>query len=105
MGRNEQLKELDEERNGVVSLRNTVAFSKWTLAFIATMALATMFLNFIRSNTFFSSYAGIGIVFFSFAALLDILLGRIRIWLIEIDQEMYSLKQEHQDDDGHFDLK
>ncbi|MGL4952658.1 MAG: hypothetical protein ACRC5Q_02490 [Culicoidibacterales bacterium] len=105
MGKNEQLNELTEERMGILSLLNTVAFSKWMLAIIATMSLSMMIIAFIRSDVFFSSYAGIGMVFFSFAGLLDAALIRIRLWLVEIDEEITELKQKQQQIEEGLEIK
>lgn len=87
----ERLYELQEEQSGILSLKNTLIFAKWAFVVIASLALTIMLFNFIQANLFYSSYAGIGIVFFSFAALIDAAIIRIKIWLSDIESEIAEL--------------
>lgn len=102
MGKNERLRELQEERTGIVSLRNTLIFAKWTLFLIGIASVAIVAVNFIQQNIFYSSYAGIAIVFFSFAALLDMGIARVRVWMDEIEIEISEIQQRaHEYDDNY----
>lgn len=97
MGRNERLRELQEERAGIVSLRNTLIFAKWTLFLIGIASISIVAVNFIQADVFYSSYAGIAIIFFSFAALLDMGIARVRVWVDEIETEIIDMQQHPQD--------
>lgn len=102
MGKNERLRELQEERTGIISLRNTLIFAKWTLFLIGIASVAIVAVNFIQQDIFYSSYAGIAIVFFSFAALLDMGIARVRVWMDEIEIEISEIQQRaHEYDDNY----
>ncbi|MGL4624872.1 MAG: hypothetical protein ACRCWD_08320 [Culicoidibacterales bacterium] len=102
MGRNERLQELQEERAGIVSLRNTLIFAKWALFLIGMASIAIVAVNFIQLDVFYGSYAGIAIVFFSFAALLDMGITRVRVWVDEVEEEITALQQRSQEYDDNY---
>ncbi len=92
----EYLQQLTEERAGIISLRNTLVILKWSLAFMASLSLFFTALHFIQTDLLISTSAGIAILFFSVAALLDISVTRVRIWLIEIEIEISQLKKKQE---------
>lgn len=92
----QRLKELQEERIGIIALQKTLVFMKWLLVALASAALTLVVYNFLKIDNLSYMYTGVGIIFFSSAALIDAVIMRTYYWVQAVDDEIAEIQKRHE---------